>query len=69
MIVPLFGMDVSGAPSKSLNVNAQERLNLYTELRADTDKTRIDVFYATGGEWIGMRSTTHEGHVLDYRLR
>lgn len=45
MIVPLFGMDVSG---KSVNVNAQERLNLYTEFRLDPDKTAM-VLYQTPG--------------------
>jgi hypothetical protein len=34
-----------------------------------TEKTGIEVFYAASGEWIGVRSTTHEGHVLEYRLR
>jgi len=34
-----------------------------------TEKTGIEVFYAASGEWIGVRSTTREGHVLEYRLR
>ena len=42
MILPLFGLDISGgSESKSLNVDMQERLNLYVETRLDSDKTRM----------------------------
>ena len=37
--------------------------------RVTTEKTRIEAFYDSGGEWVGLRSTTREGHVLEYRLR
>ena len=37
--------------------------------RLRTAKTRIDAFYDAAGEWVGLRSTTREGHVLEYRLR
>ena len=37
--------------------------------RIDTEKTGIEVFYGAQGDWIGLRSTTREGHVLEYRLR
>jgi hypothetical protein len=40
-----------------------------TGYRIDTDKTRIEVFYAANGEWIGLRSVTHAGHVLEYHLQ
>jgi hypothetical protein len=40
-----------------------------TGFHIETEKTHIEVFYASNGEWIGLRSTTREGHVLDYRLR
>jgi hypothetical protein len=38
-----------------------------TGYRVDTDRTRIEAFYDAAGEWIGLRSTTREGHVLEYR--
>src|SRR5436190_18030787 len=47
-IINLFGFDVSGAPSKSLNVSSQERLNLYMEVRLDPDRSRT-VLYCTPG--------------------
>jgi hypothetical protein len=37
--------------------------------RIDTERNRIEVWYAPAGEWIGLRSTTRDGHVLAYRLR
>ena len=50
-------------------VRAHGRAQDATHYRIDTDKTRTEVFYATDDEWIGLRSTTREGHVLEYRLR
>jgi hypothetical protein len=40
-----------------------------THYRVDTARNRIDVWYSPQGEWIGLRSTSHEGHVLNYRLK
>jgi hypothetical protein len=37
--------------------------------RIDTERNRIEVWYSPEGEWIGLRSTTRTGHVLEYRLR
>ncbi|MEP6997709.1 MAG: DUF6134 family protein [Betaproteobacteria bacterium] len=37
--------------------------------RIDTARNRIDVWYSPQGEWIGLRSTSREGHVLSYRLK
>jgi len=37
--------------------------------RIQTEKTTIDVLYGPGDEWLGLRSKTHEGHVLAYHLR
>lgn len=38
--------------------------------RIDTERNQIEVWYSTGGEWVGLRSTTRSGgHVLTYRLR
>ena len=37
--------------------------------RVATEKTRIEAFYDAAGEWVGLRSTTPTGHVLEYRLR
>jgi hypothetical protein len=37
--------------------------------RIDTERNRIEVWYSPEGEWIGLRSTTMNGHVLQYRLR
>jgi hypothetical protein len=40
-----------------------------THYRIETAKNRIDVWYSPQGEWIGLRSTSHQGHVLNYRLK
>lgn len=37
--------------------------------RIDTERNRIELWYLPEGEWIGLRSTTRNGHVLEYRLR
>lgn len=37
--------------------------------RIDTERNRIELWYSPEGEWIGLRSTTRNGHVLVYRLR
>ncbi len=37
--------------------------------RIDTERNRIELWYSPEGEWIGLRSTTRDGHVLAYRLR
>ena len=37
--------------------------------RIDTERNRIELWYSAEGEWIGLRSTTRTGHVLEYRLR
>jgi hypothetical protein len=40
-----------------------------THYRIDTARNRLDVWYAPDGEWIGLRSTSQQGHVLAYRLK
>ena len=40
-----------------------------THYRIETARNRIDVWYSPEGEWVGLRSTSHEGHVLVYRLK
>lgn len=40
-----------------------------THYRIETAKNRIDVWYSPQGEWIGLRSTSHQGHILNYRLK
>jgi len=37
--------------------------------RIDTERNRIEVWYSPEGEWLSLRSTTRNGHVLSYRLR
>jgi len=37
--------------------------------RIDTERNRIELWYSPEGEWLGLRSTTRDGHVLTYRLR
>ncbi len=37
--------------------------------RIDTERNRIEIWYSPAGEWLGLRSTTRDGHVLTYRLR
>ncbi|MGH8316156.1 MAG: DUF6134 family protein [Steroidobacterales bacterium] len=37
--------------------------------RIDTARNRIEVWYSDTGEWVGLRSTTRDGHVLAYRLK
>ena len=43
--VPLFGLGVSG---KSVNVNAQERLNLYCELQTDPENNTLAIYGTPG---------------------
>ena len=43
--VPLFGIGVSG---KSVNVNAQERLNLYCELQSDAETNALAIYGTPG---------------------
>ena len=40
-----------------------------THYRIDTARNRIEVWYSPDGEWIGLRSTSQQGHVLSYRLK
>jgi hypothetical protein len=40
-----------------------------THFRLDTERNRIEVWYSPAGEWIGLRSTTRDGHVLSYQLK
>jgi hypothetical protein len=40
-----------------------------TYYRIDTARNRIEVWYSPEGEWIGLRSTSQQGHVLAYRLK
>jgi hypothetical protein len=40
-----------------------------THYRIDTARNRIEVWYSPDGEWIGLRSTSQQGHVLTYRLK
>ena len=40
-----------------------------THYRIDTARNRIEVWYSPDGEWIGLRSTSQQGHVLAYRLK
>ena len=56
-------------PLDASQVRVRGRAEQASGYRIDTDKTRIEARYSSTGEWIGLRSTTHEGHVLDYRLR
>ena len=40
-----------------------------TQYRIDTARNRIEVWYSPDGEWVGLRSTSQQGHVLTYRLK
>jgi hypothetical protein len=60
---------VTVKPIAHARVTAHGAATDATGFHLQTEKTGIEVFYAKTGEWIGMRSTTREGHVLDYRLR
>jgi hypothetical protein len=40
-----------------------------THYRIDTARNKIEVWYSAEGEWIGLRSTSQQGHVLTYRLK
>ena len=60
---------VTVKPTGRARISAHGAVQDATGYRIDTEKTHIDVFYAPSGDWIGLRSTTREGHVLDYRLR
>jgi hypothetical protein len=60
---------VSIRPLGRSEVRTQGHVEEASGYGIDTDKTRIEAWYSSAGDWIGVRSTTHEGHVLDYRLR
>ena len=40
-----------------------------THYRIDTARNKIEVWYSPEGEWVGLRSTSQQGHVLTYRLK
>lgn len=61
-IISLFGFDVSGAQSKSININAQERLNLYVEVRPDPDRTRTALYCTPGlADFVDLGSNPARG--------
>lgn len=60
---------VTVAPLPQTRITAHGASITATGYRLDTDKTRIEAYYDAAGEWVGLRSTTREGHVLEYRLR
>ena len=49
-------------------IDARGRSTPATHWRLDTPRNRIELWYSRDGEWLAMRTTTREGHVLDYRL-
>jgi len=52
---------------ESLDVRGASRAT--SHYRIDTERNRIELWYSPEGEWLGLRSTTRDGHVLSYRLR
>jgi hypothetical protein len=40
-----------------------------THYQIDTARNKIEVWYSPEGEWVGLRSTSQQGHVLTYRLK
>jgi len=52
---------------ESLDVRGASRAT--NHYRIDTERNRIELWYSPEGEWLGLRSTTRDGHVLSYRLR
>jgi hypothetical protein len=70
-------INVQTGASTPITVNALEK-EAYTargasveatHYRIDTARNRIDVWYSPDGEWIGLRSTSQQGHVLAYKLK
>jgi len=61
---PITVEDVGNEPLKLRGTTIQ-----VARRRIQTDKTSIDVLYTVGGDWVGLRSKTREGHVLGYQLR
>ena len=52
---------------KFLDVRGASRAT--SHYRIDTERNRIELWYSPEGEWLGLRSTTRDGHVLSYRLK
>ena len=52
---------------ESLDVRGTSRAA--SHYRIDTEKNRIELWYSPEGEWLGLRSTTRDGHVVSYRLQ
>ena len=51
-------------------IDVRGRPRVANRFRLTTEKNRIEVWYAQDdGEWVAMRTTTREGHVLSYRLK
>ena len=40
-----------------------------TRYQIDTARNKIEVWYSPAGDWVGLRSTSQQGHVLTYRLK
>jgi hypothetical protein len=51
----------------SIDVRGASRVA--NHFRIDTERNRIELWYSPESEWLGLRSTTRDGHVLTYRLR
>ena len=62
-----IGMRVLPNTWESLDVRGASRAT--SHYRIDTERNRIELWYSPEGEWLGLRSTTRDGHVLSYRLR
>src|SRR2546426_914215 len=61
-----YGVALLGASYKQ---HAEETWQADCLTRIDTERNRIELWYSPEGEWLGLRSTTRDGHVLSYRLR
>jgi hypothetical protein len=58
---------VHGLGTESLDMRGTSRAA--SHYRIDTERNRIELWYSPEGEWLSLRSTTRDGHVLSYRLR
>ena len=56
-------------PLPSTTVTARGRPVEASGYVVETERSRNEAYYDETGEWIGLRSTTRTGHVLEYRLR
>jgi len=61
-------LEIKVQPLGNEAVQTSKRSLTARHYRVITDKARIDLWYSTQDEWIGLQSTTPEGRLVTYQL-